>query len=86
MKGPRMAVWQQGATKASCNKQEVNNCMFWIMQAVSASCDSGWVWHNPVHIDTYMYTQVYIYITYACGGLDMNVNTMKIEEVMACVK
>ena len=45
-----------------------------MMQAVGASCDSGWVWHNPVHIEKihiiYMYTQVYIYITYACGGLE----------------
>ena len=48
------------------------------MQAVGALCDSGWVWHNAVHIEkihvhvkyTYMYTQVYIYITYACGGLE----------------
>ena len=35
---------------------------------MGASWDSGWVWRNPVHIDTYMYTQVYIYITYVCGS------------------
>ena len=38
MKGPRMAVWQQGATKASCNKQEVNNCMFLLLDDAGSGC------------------------------------------------
>ena len=45
MKGSHMAIQQQeGATKPSCDKQEVNNCThayYWIMQAVGALCDSG---------------------------------------------
>ena len=48
----------------------------WITQAVGISFDSGWAWHNASYI--------YIYITYAGGQVEGS--TMKIEEVMACVR